>query len=148
MSKTEATRPVLTRIPEDPSGVQSMFETLFVSIRRTMADVPTRDYTIERLSDAARGNWCITVAKASRCEWVVAVMHGQPLAMWRLVGAYPHPTETYGPYNRPRVALDLGVPMAVFPIEEIPSLRNGCATGHVLVPDPPSPSFGVEGAGA
>lgn len=78
--------------------------------------------------------WAISVAKASSCDRVIAVLDGRPVAAWRLRGAFPSADETYAMNDgstRPRACLALGDPLPLLPEylkREIPALRRGVAT--------------------
>lgn len=109
---------------------------MFVSVNQTVGPLlrdGTTAATIDQAAEGARGNWAnITPARAASADVVVAVAFGRPVAAWRLIGAYAHPTETYGPHGTPRVALDLGEPIIVPSIAQVPPLRNGCAVADVV----------------
>lgn len=105
---------------------------LFVSLNQTFdpaASIPQIEPWVERA-------WALTVTKASQCDRVVAVFQGQPVAAWRLRGAFPT-DESYllsDGSTRPRTGLSLGDPLPIhqnyFPV---PALRRGVAVAERAV---------------
>lgn len=103
---------------------------LFVSIKKSFRPW----MTLAQLEPWVERAWAISVAKASSCDRVIAVLDGRPLAAWRLRGAFPSPDDTYAMNDgstRPRACLALGDPLPLLPEyleRDIPALRRGVAT--------------------
>ncbi len=97
---------------------------LFVSVKATFKP----SYSIAELEACVERAWAISVAKAAACDRVVAVFEGEPVAAWRLRGAFAT-DETYNLSNgdtRPRVALSLGDPLPILSAyRPVPILRRG-----------------------
>lgn len=99
-----------------------MADLLFVSINRTFDHA----YTLPQLAPWVARAWKTTPAKAEQCDRVIAVFHGEPVAAWRLRGAF-YAEETWGDGHR-RVALSLGDPLPILPAyRNVPMLRAGVA---------------------
>lgn len=106
---------------------------LFVSVNKTFDDT----FDLRQLEVWAERAWALTVAKASQCERVVAVKEGEPVAAWRLRGAFPT-DETYlvtGGDTRYRTGLALGEPLPILPAYRTgaPTLRRGVAVADLDV---------------
>lgn len=103
-----------------------MIPVLFVSVNQTFRST----YSIPEMESCVERAWPISVAKASRCDRVVAVVNGCPVAAWRLRGAFPT-DETYrvvGDKTSPRIGLSLGDPIPVLEQYQPPaSMRRGVA---------------------
>ncbi len=103
---------------------------LFVSVNKSFRPW----MTVTQLEPWAERAWAISVAKASTCDRVIAVVDGWPVAAWRLRGAFPSPDETYlmnDGSTRPRTCLALGDPLPLlreYMEREYPALRRGVAT--------------------
>lgn len=84
----------------------------FVSVKQSYED----DMTLAELSLNARGNWPLSIAKARRCDILVAVLSGTPIGAWKVIDAYAtDETYTVGTAERPRVAFVLGEALPVAP---------------------------------
>ncbi len=86
--------------------------------------------TADDVARQAHAAWPISLAKASTVDVLIAVLDGQPLMAWGVLGAYAS-QETYDSNGGPRarVAFALGSPVPVDPSwHEVPSLRRGVAT--------------------
>jgi hypothetical protein len=96
---------------------------LFVSLARSFHE----HFTLSELETWAERAWVITPAKASECDRVVAVYRGEPVAAWRLRGAYYVDDETWADGYR-RTALSMGDPLPVISEYYPPKqLRRGVA---------------------
>lgn len=98
---------------------------LFVSVNRSMSE----SMSLTELEPWVASAWSTTVARASRCDRVIAVFEGFPVAAWRLRGAYPT-EETYQLSNgdrRFRIGLALGDPLPVLEkyCDAAPPMRRG-----------------------
>jgi len=119
-----------------------MCQVLFVSVNKSFHDW----FTLPELEVWAERAWAITVTKAAACERVVAVFEGEPVAAWRLRGAFAT-DETYAGSDgssRYRTGLALGDPLPVLPVYRtgVPPLRRGVAVaGLDLVPLPPERDY-------
>ncbi|WP_331770740.1 hypothetical protein OG948_44640 (plasmid) [Embleya sp. NBC_00888] len=115
-----------------------MSRILFVSVNQTFDDT----FDLRELEVWVERAWAITVTKASECERVVAVLAGEPVAAWRLRGAFPT-DETYAVSNgdtRSRTGLALGEALPVLSAYRsgVPALRRGVAVANLdLTPLPP-----------
>lgn len=99
---------------------------LFVSVNRSFR--PT--CTVSELESCVERAWPISVAKASTCDRVVAVVNGEPIAAWRVRAIYAT-DETYRVSNdqtRPRIGISLGDPLPILPeYRQSVGLRRGVA---------------------
>jgi hypothetical protein len=113
-------------------------QVLFVSVNKSFHDW----FTVPELEVWAERAWAITASKAADCERVVAVFEREPVAAWRLRGAFAT-NETYASSDgssRYRTGLALGDPLPVLPAYRtgIPQLRRGVAVATLeLTPLPP-----------
>jgi hypothetical protein len=112
---------------------------LFVSVNRSFQ----RDFTLPQLEPWVEQAWATSVEKASTCDRVVAVYEGQPVAAWRVRGAYAHASRTFKVASgdlRPRVGLSLGDALPLLPeyANAVPPLRRGVADVFVDVDSLPS----------
>jgi len=74
--------------------------------------------------------WPISLEKAAACDRVVALYKTQPVAAWRIRGAFESPwTYGVGKATRPRVALSLGDPLPV-----IEAYRTGAPKEVLVIP--------------
>ncbi|GHE14803.1 hypothetical protein [Streptomyces alanosinicus] len=111
---------------------------LFVSVNQSFRDT----YDLKQLEVWVERAWAITVSKASDCERVVAVKDREPVAAWRLRGAFST-DETYAVSDgstRNRTGLALGEPLPILPEyrSSVPVLRRGVAVANIdLTPMPP-----------
>ncbi|MER7983357.1 hypothetical protein [Streptomyces sp. NPDC095817] len=111
--------------------------TLFVSVNKSFRDT----FDLKQLEVWVERAWPITVSKASECERVVAVKDGEPVAAWRLRGAFPT-DETYAVSDgssRDRTGLALGEALPILPAYRsgLPHLRRGVAVASLdLIPLP------------
>lgn len=103
-----------------------MPDVLFVSVNQSFHP----DFTLSELESCVERTWPLTVAKAARCDRVVAIVAGHPVGAWRIRGAFAT-DETYRVNtgkDAPRVGLSLGYPLLVLPEYVDPaSLRRGVA---------------------
>lgn len=110
---------------------------LFVSVNASF----NSSYSIAELESCVERAWAISVAKAAACDRVVAVFEGEPVAAWRLRGAFAT-DEIYNLSNgdtRPRVALSLGDPLPILSAyRDVPVLRRGARVEERPV-DPQGP---------
>lgn len=107
---------------------------LFVSVNESFK----QSMTLAEVEVCAQRAWAITAAKAMTCDRVVAVCQNEPIAAWRLRGAYAS-DETYHNGERVRVALSLGPALPILPAyAAIPALRRGVATAELPVPPLPA----------
>lgn len=97
---------------------------MFVSVKKTFKP----GMSMSQLARCAEKAWPISLPNARRCDRLVAVLGGRPLASWELHGAYPT-EETYDKGTRTRVGLVLGDPEPLLPevYENVPPLRHGVA---------------------
>lgn len=98
---------------------------LFVSVNKSFNE----GMSLTELEPWVASAWSMTVARASRCDRVVAVYEQSPVGAWRLRGAYPT-KETYQLSNgdrRFRIGLALGEPLPVLRQYEtaLPLMRRG-----------------------
>jgi hypothetical protein len=102
---------------------------LYVSINKMFK----ASFSLSELEPWAERAWPLTVAKAAACDRVVAVFEGEPVAAWRLRGAFPTAElyEVTKGRTSPRVGLSLGDPLPILPAyREVPGLRRGVATAE------------------
>jgi hypothetical protein len=104
---------------------------LFVSVNQSFRDT----YDLKQLEVWVERAWAITVSKVSDCERVVAVKDGEPVAAWRLRGAFAT-DETYAMSDgstRYRTGLGLGEPLPILPAYRaaVPPLRRGVAVANL-----------------
>jgi hypothetical protein len=100
-----------------------MADVLFVSVAKSYRP----EFTLAQLEPWVERAWVITPAKAAECDRVVAVSKGQPIAAWRLCGAFYVENETWGDGHR-RTALSLSDPLPVqADYSPAPLLRRGVA---------------------
>ena len=101
-----------------------MTHVAFVSVRNSFRP----EMTLPQLAVWVERAWATTVAQAGSADRVVAVVNGEPIAAWRVRGAYPT-DETYDLSNgdtRPRIGLSLGDPLPILPeYQPVPVLRRG-----------------------
>lgn len=98
---------------------------LFVSVNRSMNE----SMSLTELEPWVASAWSTTVARAARCDRVVAMFEGSPVAAWRIRGAYPT-EETYQLSNgdrRFRIGLALGDALPVLEkyMDAAPPMRRG-----------------------
>jgi hypothetical protein len=100
---------------------------LFVSVNKTFDST----FTLTQLAPWVAKAWALTPAKAERCDRVIAVYKGTPVAAWRLRAAYHLDEYTWGD-GHPRIGLSLGDTLPILPVyQEIAptvALRRGIAT--------------------
>lgn len=114
------------------------YRALFVSVNRTLPPLLPMP-SLDDMRKSVSGHWACTAKHAAKCDLVIAVFRGKPVAAWRLVDAHPasDAQETYGPYDRRRTTLVLGEPVALLVDSgSVPSLRSGIAAGVVSLPYP------------
>lgn len=90
-----------------------MTPVIFVSVAQSFRP----SYTLVDLEPWVERAWAISAEKAMHCDRVVAVFEGQPVAAWRVRGAFAS-DQTYRVSNgdeRPRTALSLGDPLPMLP---------------------------------
>jgi len=114
-----------------------MLPVLFVSVNRTF----NADYSLPDLEPWVERAWPLTVTKTASCDRVVAVVQGEPVAAWRLRGAFPT-DETYAvseAATSPRIGLALGDALPILSAyRDVPALRRGvCVAELDIEPLPP-----------
>lgn len=98
--------------------------TLFVSLAQTYNPM----YTVAKQEPFVAEMWAISPGTVGRCDRVVGVVHGRPVAAWELRGAFAA-DETWG-NGRHRTKLSLGEPVVLREEDYmVPSLRHGVAVG-------------------
>lgn len=105
-----------------------MTNIVYVSVNQSFVTGMTAD----ELAEHAHAAWPLSLAKGSETEVLVAVIGGQPLMAWKVLGAYvtDDTYETNGG-SRPRIAFALGSPIPIDPAwHEVPALRRGVATAE------------------
>jgi len=59
--------------------------TIFVCVTQALArKIHGLDPSKISLEDCARGYWCVSVQKASQCEWLMAVKKGEIVGAWEI----------------------------------------------------------------
>jgi hypothetical protein len=108
-----------------------MVRVLFVSVAHTFR----RDDTLIDLAPWVARAWAqLTPTKAEMSDRVVAVSEREPVAAWRLRGAY-YVEETWGNEGKRRVAFSLGDPLPILPqYRNPPDLRRGWGDDERDVP--------------
>lgn len=113
-----------------------MQKVLFVSVNQSF-DPAMSNADLEPWVERA---WAISVRKAESVDRVVAVMAGEPLCAWRVLGAFAT-AETYlvSPGDtRQRVGLSLGETLPVLrAYRDVPALRHGVAVREIDCPPLP-----------
>ena len=101
-------------------------QVLFVSVQQSFDS----GFSLAQLEPWVASAWAVSVSKASVVDRVVAVVDGEPVACWRVRGAFAT-DEVYRLSNgdtRPRVGVALGDPLPILPeYREVPALRRGVA---------------------
>lgn len=98
---------------------------VFVSVNQSYEAGMTAD-ELARVSHRA---WPLSIATASRMEFLVAVRHDRPLMAWHVLSAFTT-DETYQTNGgaRPRIGFALGGPVPLKPDwHEVPAMRRGVA---------------------